>query len=63
MDFFARIAATTAFQVFGDPLNSDNPYTVESQGKKVVVVPYNVPGCNDCSTYGAGGAPPEISCR
>ena len=30
---------------------------MESKAKKVVVVPYNVPGCNDYSTYGAGRTP------
>ena len=28
--------------------------------KKVVVVPYNVPGCNDYSTYGSGRTPRDL---
>jgi urate oxidase len=33
---------------------------VEHKDRKVVVVPYNVPGCNDYSTYGAGRTPRDL---
>jgi allantoinase len=36
------------------------PYSVEARGRKVVVVPYNVPGCNDYSTYGSGRTPRDL---
>jgi hypothetical protein len=35
-------------------------FHVEAGGKKVVVVPYNVPGCNDYSTYGTGRTPRDL---
>jgi hypothetical protein len=49
-----ELVAEAGFVWWADPLNSDNPYLVESGRRKVVVVPYNVPGCNDYSTYGTG---------
>jgi peptidoglycan/xylan/chitin deacetylase (PgdA/CDA1 family) len=55
-----ELVAEAGFVWWADPLNSDNPYTVESKGRKVVVVPYNVPGCNDYSTYGAGRTPRDL---
>jgi allantoinase len=54
------IADAGCFKWWADPLNSDVPYTVESRGKKIAVVPYNVPGCNDYSTYGAGRTPRDL---
>jgi peptidoglycan/xylan/chitin deacetylase (PgdA/CDA1 family) len=55
-----ELVVDAGFVWWADPLNSDNPYTVEHKGKKVVVVPYNVPGCNDYSTYGAGRTPRDL---
>ena len=55
-----ELVAEAGFVWWADPLNSDNPYTVEHKGKKVVVVPYNVPGCNDYSTYGTGRTPRDL---
>jgi allantoinase len=51
------LVAEAGFVWWADPLNSDVPYTVEAGGRKVVVVPYNVDGCNDYSTYGKGRSP------
>ena len=45
-----ELVAEAGFVWWADPLNSDIPYTVESGGRKIAVVPYNVPGCNDYST-------------
>lgn len=59
-DHTLGLVAEAGFAWWADPLNSDNPYTVESGGKKVVVVPYNVPGCNDYSTYGTGRSPRDL---
>ena len=54
------IAEAGCFKWWADPLNSDVPYTVEARGKKIAVVPYNVPGCNDYSTYGSGRTPRDL---
>jgi len=54
------LVAEAGFIWWADPLNSDNPYTVEARGRKIVVVPYNVPGCNDYSTYGTGRTPRDL---
>ena len=55
-----ELVAEAGFVWWADPLNSDNPYTIEVRGKKIVVVPYNVPGCNDYSTYGSGRTPRDL---
>jgi peptidoglycan/xylan/chitin deacetylase (PgdA/CDA1 family) len=54
------LVAEAGFVWWGDPLNYDNPYTVEARGRKVVVIPYDVPGCTDYSTYGAGRTPRDL---
>ena len=54
------LVAEAGFVWWADPLNSDIPYTVEAGGRKVAVVPYNVPGCNDYSTYGGGRTPRDL---
>jgi allantoinase len=54
------LVAEAGFIWWADPLNSDNPYTLEARSRKVVVVPYNVPGCNDYSTYGTGRTPRDL---
>jgi allantoinase len=54
------IAEAGCFKWWADPLNSDVPYTIEVKGKKIAVVPYNVPGCNDYSTYGTGRTPRDL---
>ena len=55
-----ELVAEAGFVWWADPLNSDIPYTVEAAGRKVAVVPYNVPGCNDYSTYGGGRTPRDL---
>ena len=55
-----HLVAEAGFVWWADPLNSDNPYSVEVDGRKIVVVPYNVPGCNDYSTYGSGRSPRDL---
>ncbi len=55
-----ELVAEAGFVWWADPLNSDVPYTVEAAGRKVAVVPYNVPGCNDYSTYGGGRTPRDL---
>jgi peptidoglycan/xylan/chitin deacetylase (PgdA/CDA1 family) len=55
-----ELVAEAGFVWWADPLNSDNPYTIEARGRKIVVVPYNVPGCNDYSTYGSGRTPRDL---
>jgi allantoinase len=55
-----ELVAEAGFVWWADPLNSDNPYLLEARGRKVVVVPYNVPGCNDYSTYGTGRTPRDL---
>lgn len=54
------LVAEAGFVWWADPLNSDNPYTLQAKGKKVVVVPYNVPGCNDYSTYTSARTPRDL---
>jgi len=54
------LVAEAGFVWWADPLNSDNPYVVEARRRKVVVVPYNVPGCNDYSTYGTARTPRDL---
>jgi allantoinase len=54
------LVAEAGFLWWADPLNSDNPYTVEARGRKIIVVPYNVPGCNDYSTYGTARTPRDL---
>jgi peptidoglycan/xylan/chitin deacetylase (PgdA/CDA1 family) len=54
------VAEAGCFAWWADPLNSDIPYTVEARGRKIVVIPYNVPGCNDYSTYGTGRTPRDL---
>jgi allantoinase len=54
------IAEAGCFLWWADPLNSDVPYVVDVKGKKIVVIPYNVPGCNDYSTYGSGRTPRDL---
>jgi len=54
------VAEQSCFVWWADPLNSDIPYTVEARGRRVAVVPYNVPGCNDYSTYGSGRTPRDL---
>jgi peptidoglycan/xylan/chitin deacetylase (PgdA/CDA1 family) len=54
------VAEQKCFVWWADPLNSDVPYSLAAGGRKVVVVPYNVPGCNDYSTYGAGRTPRDL---
>ncbi len=54
------IAEAGCFVWWADPLNSDVPYSIEVKGKKIAVVPYNVPGCNDYSTYGTGRTPRDL---
>ena len=59
-NYTPELVAEAGFVWWADPLNSDNPYTIAVSGKKVVVVPYNVPGCNDYSTYGTGRTPRDL---
>jgi peptidoglycan/xylan/chitin deacetylase (PgdA/CDA1 family) len=54
------VAEQKCFIWWADPLNCDVPYTVAAGGRKVVVVPYNVPGCNDYSTYGSQRTPRDL---
>ena len=54
------VAEAGSFVWWADPLNSDIPYTVAARGRKIVVIPYNVPGCNDYSTYGTGRTPRDL---
>jgi peptidoglycan/xylan/chitin deacetylase (PgdA/CDA1 family) len=54
------VAEQKCFVWWADPLNSDVPYSLDAGGRKVVVVPYNVPGCNDYSTYGSGRTPRDL---
>jgi hypothetical protein len=54
------VAEQACFVWWADPLNSDVPYSLDAGGRKVVVVPYNVPGCNDYSTYGSGRTPRDL---
>lgn len=55
-----ELVAEAGFVWWADPLNDDNPYVLQSGGKKVVVISYNVPGCNDYSTYGSGRTPRDL---
>jgi len=54
------VAEQKSFVWWADPLNCDVPYSLEAGGRKVMVVPYNVPGCNDYSTYGTGRSPRDL---
>ena len=54
------IADQKCFVWWGDPLDNDVPYSVEALGRKIAVVPYNVPGCNDYSTHGSGRTPRDL---
>ncbi len=45
---------------WADPLNDDVPYTVQSKGRNLVVIPYNIAGCHDYSTYGTARTPRDL---
>ncbi|MCH7912482.1 MAG: polysaccharide deacetylase family protein [Deltaproteobacteria bacterium] len=45
---------------WADPLNDDVPYTVSANGRKLVVIPYNIAGCHDYSTYGTARTPRDL---
>lgn len=54
------LVAEAGFIWWADPLNDDIPYTLSSGGRKIVVIPYNVQGCNDYSTYATARTPRDL---
>ncbi len=45
---------------WADPLNDETPYTLEANGRKIVVIPYNMSGCHDYSTYSTARTPRDL---
>lgn len=45
---------------WADPLNDDIPYTLSANGRDIVVIPYNLPGCHDYSTYTGPRTPRDL---
>ena len=54
------LVAENGYTWWADPLNDDQPYILESGNKKVVVIPYNISGCNDYSTYKGDRTPRDL---
>jgi peptidoglycan/xylan/chitin deacetylase (PgdA/CDA1 family) len=45
---------------WADPLDYDLPYTLKRDKRKIVVIPYNVPGTHDYSIYAANVPPRDL---
>ena len=45
---------------WADPLNDDVPYTLQANGRDIVVIPYNIAGCHDYSTYTTPRTPRDL---
>lgn len=45
---------------WADPLNDDLPYTLSANGRDIVVIPYNLAGCHDYSTYTGPRTPRDL---
>ncbi len=55
-----ELVVKNGYTWWADPLNDDMPYSLEWEGRKVVVIPYNVAGCNDYATYRGICTPREL---
>jgi len=54
------LVAELGYTWWADPLNDEVPYTLSAKGRKVVVIPYNMAGCHDYSTYSTARTPRDL---
>ena len=54
------LVAENGYTWWADPLNDDVPYTLSADGRDIVVIPYNIAGCHDYSTYTAPRTPRDL---
>lgn len=55
-----ELVAENGYTWWADPLNDDVPYTLSANGRDIVVIPYNIAGCHDYSTYTAARTPRDL---
>ncbi len=55
-----ELVAENGYTWWADPLNDDVPYTLKADGRDIVVIPYNIAGCHDYSTYTTPRTPRDL---
>ena len=55
-----ELVAENGYTWWADPLNDDVPYTLSADGRDIVVIPYNIAGCHDYSTYTGPRTPRDL---
>ena len=54
------LVAENGYVWWADPLNDDIPYILSAGGRDIVVIPYNIAGLNDNSTYRGDRTPRDL---
>jgi peptidoglycan/xylan/chitin deacetylase (PgdA/CDA1 family) len=55
-----ELVGENGYTWWADPLNDDVPYTLSANGRDIVVIPYNIAGCHDYSTYRGARTPRDL---